>query len=105
LATGACTAAYTYTTTEGAAAIGALWGGILGAGLALAGYKKNDAKSCGDIDDNSSLGFYICQDCIDNKEKRQNFLGQYDTCQLLNKNSSKGNSQSRKNNNRKKIKQ
>ncbi len=38
------------------------------------GYNKNDAKRCGDFDNDTSLGVYICYICIKNQKKRQNFL-------------------------------
>jgi hypothetical protein len=47
-------------------------------GMAFAIYKKSKIKSCGDFDNKTSLGVYICYDCIKEEKTRKNFLSQYD---------------------------
>jgi hypothetical protein len=41
-------------------------------------YYKKDAKRCGDFDNSASTDVYICLNCIDNLQKRQDFLDKYD---------------------------
>ncbi len=40
--------------------------------------KKSETKSCGDFDDNSSTGVYICEGCITNIHRIYAFLQNYD---------------------------
>jgi hypothetical protein len=39
---------------------------------------KNDAKCCGDLDNNASFEVYICFECVNNLQKRKDFLKKYD---------------------------
>jgi hypothetical protein len=41
-------------------------------------YYRSKTKCCGDFDNESSRGFYICYGCIKNEQTKKNFLSQYD---------------------------